>query len=260
MAWPLSCLISQQLFPLWIALIAFLSMMRLCPCFAKCFAILHWDVLDAWYLQKLLLLSKTCPFASNCFQSWPLPAVEMSWFKWMLGSDHTFTVFFFFFFFPYQVHLLFWTVLLNLLGFLFCSALVYYQWLAEVFNEIRRFSLYFAAAPQRTARRHWRSTGTYLCKDVPVHLCNQHPTREITPSRGFQCHFWEIYFDACELGCCWTISGSPILWSALPDITTPVPWQLALRFGFKVRTKKGSVSMNMCTDRLLEIHYEDTNT
>lgn len=159
MTWPLSCLISQPLFPLWIAPIAFLSMMKLCPCFAKCFAILHWDVLDAWYLQKLLLLSKTCPFASNCFQSWPLftssrnVLIQMhAWLRPYFHSD-------FFFFFHTRSSYCF-----ELYSFLTSWAFCFIQ-LWFITSDCKEFwmkssisaSPLPATAPQHTARRNWES-------------------------------------------------------------------------------------------------------
>lgn len=259
MTWPLSCLISQPLFPLWIALIAFLSMMKLCPCFAKCFAILHWDVLDAWYLQKLLLLSKTCPFASNRFQSWPLftssrnVLIQMhAWLRPYFHSD--------FFFFPYQVQLLFWTVLLlNLLGFLFCSALVYYQWLQGVLDEIKHFSLPFAC--YCTSAYSQEKLGKYLCKDVPVHSNSiqlegspQAEAFSVTSKKLILVHVnWGIVSELFEGHpfydlCCLTLQ--PLSLGRLPCAS-----------GLRCGPRRASVSVNKYTDRLLlEIHYEDMKT
>lgn len=204
-------------------------------------------------LAKLVLLLATA-FSHGLYS----PAVEMSWFKCMLGSDHTFTVIFFFF--PYQVQLLFWTVLLlNFLGFLFCSALVYYQWLQGVLDEIKHFSLPFAC--YCTSAYSQEKLGKYLCKDVPVHSNSiqlegspQAEAFSVTSKKLILVHVnWGIVFELFEGPtfydlCCLTLQ--PLSLGRLPCAS-----------GLRCGPRRASVSVNKYTDRLLlEIHYEDMKT
>lgn len=187
--WPLpSNSIAQQLFPLWIPLIAFLNMMG----FHLCIAGLLWDVQNAWYFQDMLLLRKdlTLCFQWTAFiQGLCSLAAEVTWFQSMLGSYQAFSGIFSIL---YSVIVLNKSpgASLNLLCFLFCSIFFHQEWW-EFWTKLLTADLSSLPVPQHTARRHcWESSSAMM------HLDMQTSSRE----RGgpFNVAFRKLFFNACE--------------------------------------------------------------